>query len=154
MQNKKVLFFFALMEAVYYFVHFYLMLTRLEVNAGLMPLVKHRGEDEWCRILTKMQLLEWKCWAIDWLFKFPIQLNALYLDTKSVRARWESTQALVRVVEALLNPAPQTQIAALTLLNITLLCSTLFWQTSVASVLTGPGSPCCCSGVCLMRPLC
>lgn len=35
---------FTLMEAVYYFAHF--DLTRLEMNVGLMTLVKDRGEDE------------------------------------------------------------------------------------------------------------
>lgn len=37
---------FASTEAVYYFVNLYLMLTSLESNAGLMPLVKDKGEDE------------------------------------------------------------------------------------------------------------
>lgn len=117
------------------FLHFHLMLAGFESKAWLAPLLRDESENECCKILTKMKLeFEKKKQkrVIDLLFKFRIKLNASYLDAKRVRS-WEMDENPLRPKsgeEAWSNPRSPPQIAALTLLNITLLCSELYWRTS------------------------
>lgn len=65
-----------------------------------------------------------KCCFMDLLFKFHVGLNASYLDAKRVRILDidENPLGLKSSEEARSNPRSPTQIAALTFLNITLVC--------------------------------
>lgn len=74
------------------------------------------------------------------IYCFPSNLMLQTLDTKRLRT-WKIDGNPLRLLEALLTSTSQTQIAALTRLNITLLCTTSYWQTSLDSGLLALASP-------------
>lgn len=115
----------------------FLIFVRLEMNAGLMTWVTWQLQRRTMQNIDDAAYNKNKCRAIDWLF--PIELNAPYLDTKRVRTC--KTDRPLRLVEALSTPTSRTRIAALTLLNTTLSCTTSYWQTGLDSGLFARASP-------------
>lgn len=131
-------------KAVFNLANFYLMLTRFESNAGLTPTVQDKVKNEWCKILTKMQLLEYKCSAIDLIFRFSINLNTPYFDAERVKTlKWESPQAVENTIKSKVwnaNSCFDTH------------SRLVFWMilTNMTGVsVIGTGVFCCCSG-CMM----
>lgn len=95
---------------------------------------------EWWHEISIMQLLIKIKKSTLLIYYFPSNLVLQTLDTKRLRT-WKIDGNPLRLLEALLTPTSQTQIAALTLRNITLLCTTSYWQTSLDSGLLALAPP-------------